>query len=128
MVLERLLRERRPLVPDFAEAKRAADADGGLEPAFEGGRAGRVVAAEADAAGAHAVEVEIVSAREVVERSRNRDLVVRVNVRRVAGLALAGTIKRERRQAATEENVLPLEELLLRRVEPGEEEDERRTL
>ena len=121
MVLERLLRQRRARVPHFAEAEGAADAESGGDPLLEGGRARRVVAAER-----HAGDADRRVPLQVVEQRRQRDFVVRMDVRRVARLALAGAVERERRHSTREEHVLPFEELLLRRVEARQENGQRR--
>src|SRR5947209_2876404 len=123
MVLERLLRQRRARVPHVAEAERAADADRGPDPLLECSGARGVVAAERHTYGADR-RVPL----QMVEQRRQRDLVVRMDVGRVARLALARAVERERRQPAREEDILPFEELLLRGVKTGQEDGERRAV
>src|ERR687887_98689 len=94
--------------------------DHGSEVELERRGAGRVVAAEADSAGADGS-----LPRERVERSRDGSLVVGTDVRREAALALARAVEGECGEPAGEEDLFPVEELLLCRVEARQEKDER---
>jgi hypothetical protein len=117
-----LLRHRRPAL---AEVVRAADADRSLDPLFVRGRTRCVVAAETDARHPDPLEIDVVTVRQRVERRRHRDLVVRVDVRAEPSLALTGFVERQGRHPAREDDVLPTEELLLRRVQTREEQHQR---
>ena len=128
LVRERLTRELRQRVPQLAEVERAADPGDGADPRLERRRARCVVAAEADAERADALEVEVLAAVEPVEHRRDRDLVVGPDRQLVSALALPRAVERERRHAAAQEHLLEREELLLGRVQPGDQEHERRAL
>src|SRR5207253_4969707 len=110
-----------------AEVERPADADDRAQTLLVGRGARRVIAAEADPGGADAAEVDVVASRQVVEHGRHRPLVARLDVAREPGLPLPRPVERERREAPGEEDVLPAEELLLRRVETRQEQHARRS-
>ena len=121
MVRDGLARRLRQRVPAVAEVERTAD-PGCCSDAFlvrRGPR--RVVAAERNTGDADRAE-----AVDLVEHGADRTFVIRVDVRVQSGLALSGPVEGEGRKTAVEEDLLPVEELLLRRVEPREQEHERR--
>src|SRR6185295_20157728 len=122
VMLDRLAGQGRQPVPVGGEVVRPAYPGDRAQALLERRGARRVVAAEADARRADALEVDVApsSRRDGVEDRADRDLVVGPDVELEAGLALAGPVERERRHAALEEDVLPVEELLLRRVEAGD--------
>ena len=117
VVADRVAGRRRHRVPARAEVEGAADADNRAQTLLVGRGTRRVVAAEADAGGADAIEVDVVASCKMVEHCRHRPLVARLDVAREPRLPLPGTVERERREPPGEEDVLPAEELLLRRVE-----------
>src|SRR5207302_2197661 len=88
---------------------------------------GTVDAAHADAHESDAREVDAVIARaEMVEQRGNDRRPVRSDREARRVLTLTGAVDRERRHPAAQELVLDGEELLLHRIESGDEQYERR--
>ncbi len=123
---ERLARQRRQPRPALAEVIWPADRGDRPDARLEGRGARRVVAAQAHAGRPHAAEVQIAAGGQRVEHRGDRYLVVRADVGRVSRLALPRPVERERRHPARQEGVLPAEELLLGRVQAGQQQDQRR--
>src|SRR5262249_8739080 len=125
---ERLAREIGHARKGFAPVVGAAERKAGLDALVEGGGARRVVPAEADAGDAEARGVEVTPGLDVVDHGLDGDLVVAPDREVVFGFALPGPVEGERRYAARQEWLLVGVGLLLARIEPAGEQQDRRTL
>jgi hypothetical protein len=91
-----------------------------------GGRPGRVVPAQADADRRDPPAVDVVATGQPLENRGHDRLEGRLDRQVELRLALAGAVEGERRDPAAQEERLEGRELLLDRVEPGDQEDDRR--
>jgi hypothetical protein len=126
LVHERLARELGQVVPQLSEAERTADRGYGAHARLERRGARREVPAEADAECTHAREIEVVARRDGVQDAGHRDFVVVPHRQRVAALPLPRPVQRQGGHAPGQEQVLEQEELLLRGVESGDQQHQRR--
>src|SRR5574341_144377 len=126
MVDEGLTGNRWQSFPCSTEVVRPTDGDDGFDTLFEGGSAGRVIAAHADAHRADALQVEVRATFQCIKQSCNGLLIISPDMRRITGLALTGSVKGQRRHAALEEDLLPVEEFLLCGVKARQQQHQRR--
>src|SRR4029077_3192090 len=104
----------------------ARERDAGADALLERGGARRVIAAERHAPDPGAGLVDVRARFEEIENGFHRLLVFRAERETVLGLALAGPVEGEGREAARKEAVLVVVHLFLRRIEAHAHDDDGR--
>src|SRR5918999_2001422 len=122
---ERVARQLRQLVPEGAEVVRPCERDARADIAQAARHARGVVAAEADAPETDSIPLDSGPPCDVVDDRGARHLSVASDREVVLRLSLPGAINGERRQSPLEEELLGRAQLLLSRVQTGDQDDDR---